>query len=126
MIAGLAGRGVIATLKRDVDASVLRSLLGNRLTVEADVVYIAVMSRNPELLVALPAAPVWGVRIAVRAAVARNRFTPEDAAAELFPTIPLADLRELCVEVQRPASFRIRARQALSERLEAADSASGA
>ena len=92
-IAGLAGRGVIGALRRELDASVLRALLENRLTVEADVVYIAGMSRDPGLLSALVAAPVWGVRIAVRAAVARNPFTREEDAAALFPAIPLADLR---------------------------------
>jgi hypothetical protein len=119
MIAELAGRGVIATLKREVDGSILRALLRNRLTVEADVVYMASLSRDPALLVSLLAAPGWGVRIAVRAAVARNRFTPEDDAVALFPTIPLADLRELSAEVNRPASFRACAREALVERVEA-------
>jgi hypothetical protein len=119
MIAELAGRGIIATLKREVDASILRALLKNRLTVESDVVYVASLSRDPSLLVSLLAAQGWGVRIAVRAAIARNRFTPEDAAAALFSTIPLADLRELCGEVNRPRSFLARARQALSERVEA-------
>ncbi len=125
MIAGMAGRGVIATMRRDVDASVLRALLGNRLTVEGDAVYIAVMSRDAALLVALLTTPVWGVRVAVRAAVARNRFTPEEEAAALFATIPLADLRELCGEPHRPASFTARARQAFSERVEAIGADSG-
>jgi hypothetical protein len=119
MVAELSGRGVITTLRRDVDASVLRALLRNRMTVESDVVYIASMSRDPALLVALVSTPGWGVRVAVRAAIARNPYTPEPEAVELFPIIPLADLRELCWEVHRPPSFLFHARKALSERVEA-------
>ena len=118
-VAEIAGRGVIAVLRRDADAAVLRALLRNRLTVESDAVFVASMSRDPALLVSLIAAPVWGVRVAVRAAVARNPFTPEDEAVGLFPGIPLADLREICVEPGRPPSLRVRARIALSERVEA-------
>jgi hypothetical protein len=121
-VAQLSGRGVIAALRRDADGAVLRALLRNRLTVESDVVFIAGMSRDPDLLVSLLSAPVWGVRVAVRAAIARNPFTPEDEAARLFPSIPLADLREICGETRRPVSFLFRARQALAERVEGRDS----
>ncbi|MGH9443659.1 MAG: hypothetical protein ACRD16_15455 [Thermoanaerobaculia bacterium] len=117
-VAELAGRGVIAALRRDGDAAVLRSLLRNRLTVESDAVFIASMSRDPPFLATLPLAPVWGARIAVRAAVARNAFTPAAVAVELFPSIPIGDLREICHEAARPASVRLRARLALAERVE--------
>ena len=125
-IAEFSGRGVIAVLRREVDATVLRALLRNRLAVESDAVFIASLSRDPELLSWLASAPVWGVRVAVRAAIARNPFTPEDAAAELFPVIPLADLREICWETRRPPSFRFRARRALADRVEAQRAAPGA
>jgi len=118
-VAELSGRGVIAFVRRNVDASVLRALLRNRLTVEADVVFIASKSRNPELLAALLSIPGWGVRVAVRSAIARNLFTPEPEAVELFAMIPLEDLREICREASRPASILFGARQALSERVEA-------
>ena len=118
-VAELSGRGVISVLRRDADATLLRALLRNRLTVESDAVFVASMSRDPALLVALLSAPVWGARIAVRAAVARNPFTPEDVAVGLFPGIPLADLRDLCFEPNRPVSFSFRARQVFSERVEA-------
>lgn len=125
-IAALSGRGVIAALRRDVDSSVLRALLRNRLTVESDVVYIASMSRDSGLLVTLLSTPGWGARVAVRAAIARNAFTPEPVAAGLFPFIPLEDLREICREAGRPLSLLFWARQALSDRVGANKALSGA
>jgi len=118
-IAELSGRGVISVLRRDLEARVLRSVLRNRLAVESDAVFIASMSSDAELLVSLLSTPVWGVRVAVKAAIARNRFTPEAEAVELFSVIPLEDLREICREAGRPVSILFRARQALQDRLEA-------
>jgi hypothetical protein len=118
-LAELSGRGVILALRRDLEPRVLRSLLRNRLTIESDAVYIASMSRDPSLLEELPRTPVWGARVAVRAAVARNRYTPEEAAVALLPAIPLEDLRDICRESGRPVSLLFHARRVLSERVEA-------
>ena len=117
-IAEISGRGVIGVLRRDADARVLRSLLRNRLAVESDAVFVASMSRDPDFLVGLLSTPVWGARVAVRAAIARNPRTPEDQAVGLFGVIPLEDLREICREAGRPVSIVFRAREALRERVE--------
>ena len=118
-VAELSGRGVIAALRKNPEAAVLRALLRNRLVIESDAVFIASTSRDPDLLVALLSTPVWSFRVAVRSAVARNRWTPPEEAVALFAEIPLDDLREICREPGRPVSLLFHARQALSERVEA-------
>jgi hypothetical protein len=90
----------------------------NRFAVESDVVYMAIAGRVPESLEAIAFDPAWGLRIGVRAAVARNRFTPPAVAEDLLSAIPLADLREICTERWRAASFLEIARATLAYRTE--------
>ncbi|HWC64778.1 MAG TPA: hypothetical protein VG777_01750 [Thermoanaerobaculia bacterium] len=117
-LARISGPGTIAALRRSGEPPLVRALLRNRFTVEADVVYMGISGRDPESLQALARDAVWGLRIAVRAAVARNRFTAPALAVELLAAIPLADLREICVERWRGPGFLEIARATLAYRTE--------
>jgi hypothetical protein len=117
-LARISGPGTIAALRKSGEPPLVRALLRNRFTVEADVVYMGISGRNPESLQALALDAVWGLRIAVRAAVARNRFTPPPLAVGLLAAIPLADLREICLERWRDPEFLEVARATLAFRTE--------
>ena len=117
-LARISGPGTIAALRRSGEPPLVRALLRNRFTVEADVLYMGICGRDPESLEALVRDAVWGARIAVRAAVARNRYTPPALAVELLAAIPLADLREICVERWRGPGFLEIARATLAFRTE--------
>ena len=117
-VARIGGRGMIAALRRSGDPPVVRALLRNRFTVEGDVVFMGIAAREPEALEAIAGDPLWGLRSSVRAAVARNRSTPAPLAIRLLSEIPLAELREICVERWRPAPFREAARATLAYRVE--------
>ncbi|HKB72198.1 MAG TPA: hypothetical protein VKH46_15230 [Thermoanaerobaculia bacterium] len=115
-LARISGPGTVSALRRSGEPPLVRALLRNRFTVEADVVYMAIAGRDPESLEAIALDSVWGLRIAVRAAVARNRFTPAGLAADLLAAIPLADLREICTERWRTPNFLEIARATLAYR----------
>jgi hypothetical protein len=117
-VARSAGRGMIAALRRSGEPPLVRALLRNRFTVEGDVVFMGLAARDPETLDAIASDASWSCRAAVRAAVARNRWTPVPLAARLLPGIPLADLREICAERWRPAALREMARATLAYRTE--------
>jgi hypothetical protein len=109
---------MIAALRRSGEPPLVRALLRNRFTVEGDVVFMGLAARDPETLDAIASDASWSCRAAVRAAVARNRWTPLALAARLLPGIPLADLREICAERWRPAALREIARATLAYRTE--------
>jgi hypothetical protein len=117
-VARSGGRGMIATLRRSGEPPVVRALMRNRFTVEGDVVYMGLSARDPESLEAIAGDPSWSCRAAVRAAVARNRWAPLALSTRLLPGIPLADLREICVERWRPARLLEAARATLAYRTE--------
>jgi hypothetical protein len=117
-LARISGPGSIAALRKSGEPALVRSLLRNRFTVESDVVFMALSGRDARALEAIAADVVWGARIAVRAAVARNRFTGDDLAFELLGAIPLGDLREICAERWRPGAFLEKARATLAFRAE--------
>jgi hypothetical protein len=117
-LAEISGRGVISVLKSQPDASLVRGVLRNRLTIESDVAFMAGLSRDFLVLGSILSHPVWGVRASVRTALARNRFLPEPDAIALLSTVPIQELREICRESFRPASFLEGARKILSRRLE--------
>ena len=117
-IARISGPGTIAALRKSGEPSLVRALLRNRFLVESDVVSMALSGRDGESLEAIARDAVWGLRIAVRAAVARNRFTGADLAFDLLPGIPLVDLREICREGWRSADFLAQARATLAFRAE--------
>jgi hypothetical protein len=117
-LARISGPGTIAQLRRSGELSIVCALLRNRFIVESDVVFMAIAGRVPESLSAIALDAAWGVRMAVRAAVARNRFTPVDLAEELLSAIPLADLREICGERWRAPDFLEVARATLAYRTE--------
>jgi hypothetical protein len=117
-LARISGPGTIARLRKSGEPTIVRALMRNRFAVESDVVYMAIAGRVPESLEAIAFDPAWGLRIGVRAAVARNRFTPPAVAEDLLSAIPLADLREICTERWRAASFLEIARATLAYRTE--------
>jgi hypothetical protein len=117
-LARTAGPGSVARLRRFGEPALVRALLRNRFTVESDVVYMAIAGRDPGTLEALALDPAWGLRCNVRAAVARNRFTPADLALRLLTEIPLSDLREICHERWRSVAFLENARATLAFRTE--------
>ncbi len=117
-LARVSGPGTIARLRRSGEPPIVRALMRNRFAVESDVVYMAIASRDPESLEAIASDAVWGLRVGVRAAVARNRFAPSGVAEDLLSAIPLTDLREICAERWRSASFLEIARATLAYRTE--------
>lgn len=117
-LARISGPGSIAALRKSGEPALVRALLRNRFTLESDVVFMALSGRDAEALEGIARDAVWGARIAVRAAVARNRFTGADLAFDLLAGIPLGDLREICGERWRPAAFLEKARATLAFRVE--------
>ena len=117
-VARSAGRGIIAALRRSADGALVPALLRNRLTVEADVVAMATSVRDSAALEAIGRDAAWGLRSSVRSAVARNAKTPTALSTALLSAIPLADLREICLERWRPAAFLETARATLAYRAE--------
>jgi hypothetical protein len=117
-VARSGGRGMIAALRRSAEPPIVLALLRNRFTVEGDVVYMGLAARDPETLDAIAGDASWSCRASVRAAVARNRWTPVALAARLLPGIPLTDLREICTERWRPATLLEMARATLAYRTE--------
>ena len=115
-LARLSGPGTVAALRKSGEPAIVRAILRNRYAVEADVVSMGISARDPESLAAIALDAAWGARIAVRAAVARNRFTPTALASELLATIPIADLREICAERWRDPDFLEIARAMLAFR----------
>jgi hypothetical protein len=115
-LARVSGPGTVAAMRRSGEPPIVRAILRNRYAVESDVVYMAISGRDPESLAAIARDAVWGARMAVRAAVARNRFTPTALAGELLATIPIADLREICTERWREPGFLEIARAMLAFR----------
>jgi hypothetical protein len=109
---------MIAALRRSGEPPIVRALMRNRFTVEGDVVFMGLAAREAETLEAIAGDASWSSRSAVRAAVARNRWTPVALAARLLPGIPLADLREICSERWRPAGLLEMARATLAYRTE--------
>jgi hypothetical protein len=119
-IASLAGRGVVAALRTETEPALLHAILRNRFTTEADVVSIAVRSRDGALLEEIGADAAWGRRIGVRAALALNPATPLSQLRLLLPEIPLEDLRTLCSDRTRAAKVRDAARREYRFRVEEA------
>jgi hypothetical protein len=117
-LAAIAGRGVIAALRREREIGIVRALLRNRLLTEADVVTMAAFTESAEGLSVIAADESWGCRQAVRTAVARNRRAPLNLALVLVGTLPLQELRELLSEAWRPLSLREAAREEIRLRLE--------
>jgi hypothetical protein len=117
-LARISGPGTIAALRRSGEPPIVRALMRNRFAVEGDVVFMAITGRDPESLQAIALDAVWGLRIAVRAAVVRNRSTPPELAGDLLAAIPLADLREICTERWRAPGFLEIARATLAFRTE--------
>jgi len=123
-LARISGPGTIAALRKSGEPPIVRALLRNRFAVETDAVYMGIAGRDPESLEAIALDRVWGLRIAVRTAVARNRFAPPELAGRLLGAIPLADLREMCAERWRSPGFLEIARATLAYRSETGGGAS--
>ncbi len=117
-LARISGPGTIAALRKSGEPSLVRAVMRNRFTVESDVVFMAQSGKDPAALALIARDAVWGARVAVRAGVARNRFTALDLTSDLLAEIPLAELREICAERWRPIAFLEKARAMLAFRAE--------
>lgn len=117
-LAGIAGRGLIAVLRRQREVPVVRALLRNRFTTEADVVAIVAAAQKAATILLVADDPAWATRVAVRTAAARSRCCPPELALSLVSTLPLQDLRELSVERWRAPDLLAAIRREVRRRLE--------
>lgn len=96
---------------------VIRELLLNPRLTEALVVRVAARRPvRPEVLVEIFASPRWGVRMAVRRAIALNPCAPAELAARLLPHLATEDLRAIAGDGQLKASLCATARHIIRQR----------
>lgn len=115
-LARRANPDCMARLAAQGDVRVIRELMLNPRLTEALVVRIAAQRPvRPEVLVEIFGAPRWGVRAAVRRAIALNPCAPPELAMRLLPHLTSADLRALAKDGQVQASVCSAARR-LAER----------
>jgi len=115
-LARRASRGLIRALIDAGEPQVLRGLLGNERTVEADAIRIASGPRaTPELLRHLADHPKWGRRRDVRLALLRNRRTPVPVALRLAGGLAPPDLRRLLKDDKVPRIVRVGAERRLAD-----------
>lgn len=89
-------RGLLEKLLLDPDAVVIEHLLQNPRILEADVVRIAARRPIPATTLGVIARhPRFGTRPRVRAALARNPYTPSDVALHALPSLSQRELREV-------------------------------
>jgi hypothetical protein len=117
-IAAIGGRGVIAAISAGAGPGVLRGLLRNPRLVEQDLVVLARATEDPQVLEMLADDSVWGLRRAVRGAIARNPSAPVDCALELLISVPTEDLEEIAADPRGSFPIRSGARAELARRLE--------
>ena len=95
-LARRAGRSLIPALADPCEDRVLRSLLQNRLLIEADVIRLAAEPRAPrEFLSHLAGHSEWGTRRSIRYAVVANPRTPICTAVRALRGLEPDDLRRL-------------------------------
>jgi hypothetical protein len=89
-------RDQLDRLAADSDPRVVRELLRNPKLTEREVLRIA--TRRPargDVLEVIGSAPRWSTRGPVRAALARNPYTPPQLALRLLPHLPRTQLRQI-------------------------------
>jgi len=87
---------LLERLARDPDPVVVRHVLSNPRTTEADVVRMASLRPvAPSTLVEIHRHPRWARRAHVRQALARNPYCPLDVAMQALGGVPLAELRDM-------------------------------
>jgi len=117
-IAAIGGRGVIAAMSAGSGLPVIRGLLRNPRVIEMDLIVLARTTDDPAVLELLAEDAVWGLRRAVRAAIARNSATPVDRALEMLISVPSEDLEEIARDLRESFPIRVAAREELARRLE--------
>lgn len=111
------GRGTLLYLRLDCDPRVLASVLENRFTIEADVVFAAARPEaTPEILTLIAGHPRWSLRPAVRSAVLRHPDLPQPLALTLLTRANLEDLRGIRDSPRSSALLKACAERVLAER----------
>lgn len=115
-LARRASRGVIGGLLDSNESPVLRALLGNARLVEIDAVKIASAPTPPgDLFRYLSEHPKWGVRRAVRLALAKNPRVPIAVALKQIGRLAPRDLRQLSKDAKVPKIVRVGADRRLAK-----------
>lgn len=95
-IARRAPPEVIAQLRKDPSAQVIRALLGNpRLTEASLLPLVSSESTSTRILDLVASNPRWGPRYAIRAALSRNPRTPFRVVFDILPQLNHKDLIEV-------------------------------
>ena len=107
----------MARLAAQGDVRVIRELLLNPRLTEALVVRVAARRPvRPEVLIEIFASPRWGVRMAVRRAIALNPCAPVELAARLLPHLASEDLCAIAKDGQLKPSLCATARHIIRQR----------
>lgn len=110
-LARRASPGVLAQLRHDPNPRVIAALLDNpRLTEGVLVPALQSATTPPAVLDLIAGDRRWGVRYALRVALARNPRTPLETALRILPTLRKADLKAVAADprVAEPARHRAR------------------
>ena len=110
-LARRAGAGVIAHLRHDPTPRVVAALLDNpRLTEGLLMPLLASERAAPACLAAVAASRRWGLRPAVRSALARNPRTPLATVLATLPALRKGELAALAIDPRLAEPVRRRAR----------------
>jgi hypothetical protein len=116
-LARLAGRGIIAALRREGTPLVVRALLQNPRLIEEDVLAIAVSGRSSgEVLRAIADEPRWSTRPPVQKAIARHPETPRSVALRMVQSLSTASLKELLAAPKVPRLVKAAAERLIEAR----------
>jgi hypothetical protein len=115
-LARRASPGVIAQLRNDPSPRVIAALLDNPRLTEGALAPVLQGTRTPPAVLELIAGDRrWGVRYALRLALARNPATPLNTAWRLLESLRKADLRPIAADPRLAEPLRRRARVLLGE-----------
>lgn len=116
-LARIAGRGVIAALRRQEHAMVIRALLQNPRLTEEDALAIASGASTPgPVLRALAEDGRFASRPGVRKAIVQNRETPPSTALRLIQGLSTRALKELTQAPHVPQLVKVAARRLVEAR----------
>ncbi len=111
-IARRAGPLLVAQLRHDPEPRVVGALLENpRLTEGGLMPLVSRDTAKPEVLTMVARHAKWGIRYAIRLALARNRRTPVQTTLGLLPLLQKRDLRG--IEQDRRLHIAVRRRAAV-------------
>ncbi|MGH9750727.1 MAG: hypothetical protein ACRD5D_03125 [Candidatus Polarisedimenticolia bacterium] len=125
-LARLAGRGIIAALRREGTPLVVRALLQNPRLIEEDVLAITASQRSAgEVLRAIAEEPRWSTRPPVQKAIARHPETPKAVALRMVQSLGTAALKELLRTPKVPRLVKAAAERIIEARQTRAPAPSG-